>query len=139
MFSQPKAHVQFRAILFEDSEAGSPSLLQGQGAFLFLLFKAAPMSQGSSQSRGKIRAAATSLHHSHSSTGSNPRLQPIPQLVQCQILKPLSKPRNRTCVFWLGSLQLSHNGNSKVPFLKQWLNIKEGTTLGRSCCLSEAN
>ena len=34
--------------------------------FLFLLFRAAPEAYGSSQARGRIRAVAASLHHSHS-------------------------------------------------------------------------
>ena len=38
------------------------------------------MAYGGSQPRGPIRAAATSLHRSHSSTGSEPRLQPTLQL-----------------------------------------------------------
>ena len=48
--------------------------------YLFLFFRAAPATYGSSQARGPIRAAAASLHHSHSNVGSKPRLQPIPQL-----------------------------------------------------------
>ena len=47
----------------------------------FLLFKAAPMAYGSSQARGRIGAAAASLHHSHSNAGSNSRLGPTPQLM----------------------------------------------------------
>ena len=35
-----------------------------------LLFRAAPLAYGSSQARGQIRAVVTSLHHSHSNTGS---------------------------------------------------------------------
>ena len=33
-----------------------------------------------SQARGRMRAAAAGLHHSHSSGGSEPHLQPTPQL-----------------------------------------------------------
>ena len=47
----------------------------------FFLFRAAPAACGSSQARGQIWAAAASLHHSHSNTGSEPHLRPIPQLV----------------------------------------------------------
>ena len=36
---------------------------------------------GSSQARGQIGAVADGLHHSHSGARSNPRLQPIPQLM----------------------------------------------------------
>ena len=42
-----------------------------------LLSKAAPLS---SQARGPIGAVASSLHHSHSNSESELRLQPTPQL-----------------------------------------------------------
>ena len=49
--------------------------------FVFLLFLwAAPAAHGGSQARGQIGAVATSLHQSHSNVGSEPRLQPTPQL-----------------------------------------------------------
>ena len=37
------------------------------------------MAHGSSQARGQIRAATTSLHHSHSNTGSQLSMAPTPQ------------------------------------------------------------
>ena len=46
----------------------------------FLLFRAAPTAHGSSQARGPIGAVATSLRHSHSNMGSEPRLQTTPEL-----------------------------------------------------------
>ena len=50
--------------------------------FFFLDFsRAAPMAYGDSQARGRIRAVAAGLHHSHSNMGSEPRLQPTPQLM----------------------------------------------------------
>ena len=51
--------------------------------YLFSLFafsRAALLAHGGSQARGGIRAIATSLRQSHSNLGSNPRLQPTPQL-----------------------------------------------------------
>ena len=45
---------------------------------VFCLFRAVPMAYGDSQARGRIRATAAGLHHSHS--------------------KPVSKSRNRTQV-----------------------------------------
>ena len=39
-----------------------------------------PTAYGSSLARGRIGATAASLHHSHSNTGSEPCLQPTPQL-----------------------------------------------------------
>ena len=41
---------------------------------------AAPAAYGGSQARGRIGAGATGLHQSHSNVGSEPRLQPTPQL-----------------------------------------------------------
>ena len=48
--------------------------------FCFLLFTAAPAAYESSQARGRIVAAAASLHHSQSNMGSEPQLCPTPQL-----------------------------------------------------------
>ena len=41
---------------------------------------AAPAAYGGSQARGRIGAAATGLRQSHSNSGSEPHLQPTPQL-----------------------------------------------------------
>jgi len=41
---------------------------------------AVPAAYGGSQARGRIGAVATSLRQSHSNSGSEPRLQPTPQL-----------------------------------------------------------
>ena len=41
---------------------------------------AAPATYGDSQARGRIGAVATGLRQSHSNAGSEPRLQPTPQL-----------------------------------------------------------
>ena len=48
--------------------------------FFFFLFGATCAAHESFQSRGWIRATATSLHHSYSNVGSKPRLWPTPQL-----------------------------------------------------------
>ena len=57
--------------------------------FVFLFFVvvvvvaiswAAPVVYGGSQARGRIGAVAAGLHQSHSNAGSEPRLQPTPQL-----------------------------------------------------------
>ena len=42
---------------------------------------AAPAAYGGSQARGWIGAVATGLRQSHSNAGSEPRLQPTPQLM----------------------------------------------------------
>ena len=38
--------------------------------FIFCLFRAIPAADGSCQAKGRIRAAAAGLHHSHSNAGS---------------------------------------------------------------------
>ena len=48
------------------------------GLFLQVMRRAVPVAYGGSQARGPIRAVATGLHHS--SSESEPRLQPTPQL-----------------------------------------------------------
>ena len=48
---------------------------------LFAVSRAAAVAYGSSQAKGQIGAVATSLHHSHSDTGYEPRLQPTPWLM----------------------------------------------------------
>ena len=63
--------------------------------FVYLLFLwAAPTAYGGSQARGLIGAVATGLHQSHSNAGSEPRLQPTPQLMAMPILNPLSEARD---------------------------------------------
>ena len=47
---------------------------------VFLSFRTVPAAHGGSQARDLIRAAAASLHHSHTHSGSKPHLRPTPQL-----------------------------------------------------------
>ena len=95
----------------------------------FFLFRTAPTAYRCSQARCWIRAVAAGLCHSHSNARNKPHLWPTPQ--QCQILNPLYKARDRTCVlmdptqirfrwtmtwtpqniFFLLSIILSHNYN----------------------------
>ena len=50
--------------------------------FVFLLLRwAAPTAYGGSQARGRIGAVAAGLPQSHSNAGSEPGLQPTPQLM----------------------------------------------------------
>ena len=49
-------------------------------SFFFFWGGAAPMAYGGPQARGRIGAVAAGLCHSHSSAGSEPHLQPTPQL-----------------------------------------------------------
>ena len=60
--------------------------------FFFLLLRATPKACGSSQARGRIKAAAAGLHHSHSNTGSELHLHPTPQLMV--MLDPLTQARD---------------------------------------------
>ena len=48
--------------------------------FVLGLFRAVPVAYGGSQARGQIGAVATSLCHSHSTTGSKVHLWPTPEL-----------------------------------------------------------
>jgi len=48
--------------------------------FLFVFF-AAPLAYGGSQARGRIRAVAVGLHHSHAIQNPSPCLPPTPQLM----------------------------------------------------------
>ena len=49
--------------------------------FFFLLFWATPVANASYQARGQIRAIAAGLHHRHSNTGFEPRLQTTPEIM----------------------------------------------------------
>ena len=49
--------------------------------FLFVFSMAAPTAYGGSQARVPTRAVAAGLHHSHSTSGSEPCQQPTPQLM----------------------------------------------------------
>ena len=51
-----------------------------QSFFFFLMFRAAPVTYGSSQARDQIRATAATLHHSHNKMGSELHLLHMPQL-----------------------------------------------------------
>ena len=55
-------------------------LLQILSYYISFVFRATPVGYGSSKARGRIRAAALSLHHSHSNAGSQLHLGPTPQL-----------------------------------------------------------
>ena len=63
--------------------------------FLFF-FRAAPVVYRGSQARGQIRVTVAGLHHSHSNAGSEPRLQPTPQLRAAPNPNPLSEARDQT-------------------------------------------
>ena len=67
--------------------------------FFFCIFAiswAALAAYGGSQARGLIGPLAAGLRHSHSNTGSEPHLQPTPQLVATLDPEPTSKARDQT-------------------------------------------
>ena len=51
------------------------------GTHFILFLLATPMAHGDSQARGLMGAVAACLRHSHSNMGSEPFLQPTPQLM----------------------------------------------------------
>ena len=58
---------------------------------LFVFSRAAPIAYGGSQARGQIQAVASGLYHSHSNAGSEPWLQPTPQLMATPDPQPTEK------------------------------------------------
>jgi len=60
---------------------GTELLKSLEPLFLSFFFRAVPMAYGGSQARGPVGATAAGLRHSHSNTGSKPRLRPTPQLM----------------------------------------------------------
>ena len=93
--------------------------------FFFFLFMAATMAHGSSWARGRIRAEAAGLHHSHSNAEFEPYLRPMSQLVKAGSLthrmRPGIKPTShRPCVGFLtlwvtmGTLVSSSYGNTEL-------------------------
>ena len=92
-------------------------ILSSINLLLFCLFRATPVAYGGSQARGQIRATASSLYHSHSNAGSEPHLQPPPQLMATPDPWPteqVQEPNPHLHGYQSGSglLLLSHNGNS---------------------------
>ena len=87
--------------------------------FFFSLFSAIPTAHGGSQARGQIGSTAASLHHSHA--GSELRLEPTPQLTATLDLQPTEQGQGSNPQphgYELGSLLLSHNGNSSMSLHK---------------------
>ena len=79
-------------------------------------FRAPGVAYGSSQTKGQIRATVAYLQHSHSNTHSEPPLQPI----QCQILNPLGRARDQTCILMNNSQVHFHwaaMGNPTLRFV----------------------
>ena len=75
-------------------------------SFFLSFFRAVPVACGSSPARGRGGATAADLHQSHSNARSELHLQPIAQLNQ--VLNPLSKARDQTCILMNTSWVLYH-------------------------------
>ena len=90
---------------------------------LFLLFRAIPTANGSSQAKGRIRATAAGLHHGHSNVGSQLHLEPA-----ASVTYTTSHGNARSLTHWErpeiqpASSQLSVGFFSTVPQqeLHQW-------------------
>ena len=97
----PSGHVAGKPCLgFFQVTAGLISRRTISVSLFFCLFRATPMAYGSSQARGRIRAAAAGLHHSSQ---------------QRWILNLLSEARDQICILMDASQVLNlvnHNGNS---------------------------
>ena len=78
--------VEMNLISIQEDACLIPSLAQWVGdlAFfcfvLFCFFRGTPMAHRRFQVRGGIGAATAGLYHSHSNSGSEPCLEPTPQL-----------------------------------------------------------
>ena len=71
------------------------------------------MAYGGSQARGQIRAAAASLHHNHSNTGSKLSLKPTLQLMERpdpQLTEQGQALNLHPHGCWSDSFPQSHNG-----------------------------
>ena len=92
--------------------------------FVFLPFsRTALAAHGGSQARDPIGAVAAALHHSRSHTGSEPHLQPTPQLTATLDPQPIeqgqgSNPQpHGSQLDSLTTEPLSHDGNSLYVLL----------------------
>ena len=92
----------------------------------FFFFRPTPVAYGSSQARGRIRAAPAGLHHSPAMSDLSHICELCHSLWQCQILNPLGWARDWTSILmdtsWVLN-QLNHNRNSGLlnilsPLLK---------------------
>ena len=81
------------------------------------------MAYGGSRARGRIGAAGASLQHSHSSSESEPRLRPTPQLRtgQRQTLNPM-RPGVEPTSSWIQVRFVSRAPHQKLPTGHSWLS-----------------
>ena len=123
-------------------ELCSPVILIFLFLFHFLLFRAPPVAYGSSQARGRIRAVAASLCHSHSNVGSEPCLGPTPHLAATPDPPPTEWGQDWTHILmdtsW--SFPLHHNRNSQPVNFERMPDLsllgREARVLSCHCNLS---
>ena len=91
----------------------------------FCLFRAAPVAYVSSQARGRIRAAAGDLYHSHSKARFQPHLWPtLPLTEMLGPLNPLSEAGDQTCNLMDISWAPKHwatVATPNFPYFKGWI------------------
>ena len=86
-----------------------------QKCFYFFLFRATPVTYRSSQAKGRMRAAAAGLCHSHSNARLELCMQPAHSSWQHWIFNPNEQDQGSNLHphgYKLGSLLLNHKGNS---------------------------
>ena len=127
----PHCSSQQHQILNSLSKARDPTrnfMVTGQICFccatigtLFIYVRATPAAYGSSQIRGRNWSHSWSLHHSRSNTGSEPCLQPTPQLTATLDPQPTEQGQGSNPQLHgsqLDSFLLHHDGNSSNCFFK---------------------
>ena len=90
--------------------------------FSFIYFRAAPAAYGNSQARGRMRATAAGLHHSHSHSNARDESHLYDSSQQCWIFNLLSKARDQTCILMDTSWVHYHWAMMGTPsFFYMWL------------------
>ena len=93
---------------------------------LFAISWATPAAHGDSQARGLIRAVAARLCQNHSNMGSEPRLQPTPQLTAMPDPNSLSKARVQTS--WFLVEFVNHWSTAGTPRISSFLQAMDKCT-----------
>ena len=84
---------------------------------LFAIFGATPMGYGGSQARDLIGAVATGVPQSHSNVGSEPHLQPTPQLMGNTIsIIHWARPGIKPAILWFPVRFVNHWAMMGTPF-----------------------